>query len=183
MAGPDFGMENQMKKNPLVFWLPVAALLATAAATSSAPDKIGFVDSGAILENTEGFAEARSGFEGEIESRQRELQQLNQRLETAVRQFEDDQARLSPSMRQERVSELRRLQQQLQTKAGEMDEWAAERERELLGPFQRKVQRAIDKLRAERGLAVVLERGAEAGAVLSSDPGLDITAAVIAEVN
>ncbi len=171
-----------MKRNLITLWLPVA-ILATAAATSSAPERIGLVDSSAILERTEGFAEARETFQREIESRQTELQQLNSRLETAVRQFETDQPRLTPTMRQDRMAELRGLQQQLQTKAGELDEWALERERELLGPFHRKVQRAIDKLRAARGLAVVLDRAAEGGTVLSSDPGLDITEAVIAEVN
>ncbi len=163
-------------------WIPAGAAVIALASIAAQPQSsavIAFVNLPEVLEQTPGFAEAQDAFQAEVDAGRRQLQQLEARVDTMIQTFEREQSVLNSASRQRRVDQIREAQRQLQTSAKEYDERAYEREQELLGPVQERVQATIDQIRAERRLAAIVDLSADGNGVLSSDPAHDLTQAVI----
>jgi outer membrane protein len=168
----------------------VAVLVAGVAATVESSDSragqaaasIGIVNTEVILRQTPGFAEAESTFNAEMASYQQEVQRLRAELDSAATALEQQSLVLTPTVRQERMDELRRLQERFQQRSSELSDLAQQRQRELIAPLEDRIQRVIDGLRAERNLAVVFDVAAAANNIVSADPTLDLTQVVVARL-
>ncbi len=158
----------------------VAALPATDSNTAvqQGPD-IAYVSTEIVLRQTPGFAAAESTFNAEMEVYQGEVQTLQQTLDSAVNAFNQQSIVLSPTARQERAEELRGLQQQLEQRTTQLQTQAAQRQQELVGPLEERIQAVIDGLRAERGMSLVFDVSAPGSSIVSADPALDITPIVV----
>jgi outer membrane protein len=166
-------------------WVPLVLLaVAFMGLASRAPDAttIATVNVPEVLEQTPGFVEARDRFQSEMDQRQKEMQQLQEQMQSKIRDFENSQQQMNPGARQARIEEIRSMQQNLQDRAQRLDQDARDREQELLGPFQDRVQYAVEQVRAERNLAVVLDVTMDGSPVVAADPDLDITYAVTQRV-
>jgi Skp family chaperone for outer membrane proteins len=166
-------------------WAPlgaVALMIGLMGARAQTGATIATVNVPEILEQTPGFTDAQARFEQELEDDQQELQNLQRTMEAKVQQFEQEQAQLDPRTRQSRIDDLRATQQRLQSRAQEMEEQAMEREGLLLGPFQDQVQTAIDELRAERNVDLIVDITMEGSGFVSANPELDITYTVIQRI-
>ena len=92
---------------------------------------------------------------------------------------DQQQVVLSPTARQEKQAELQGLQEQIQSRAAELQTRSGERQRELLAPLELRVQAVIDGIRAERNLAVIFDVASQSSPIISADTGLDLTDTVV----
>ena len=118
-----------------------------------------------------------------MESFQAEVEQLQQTFDSAVAAFDQQSPMLSQTARQERMEELRQMQQQAETRSQELTQRAQRRRAELVAPLEDRIQSVIDGLRAERRIALIFDVAAPGNNIISADPTLDLTALVVQRLN
>ena len=97
-------------------------------ATSAAPPaaRIAFVNARAALASMPGYSKAESTYVKEGEAAQSEMRKLQGALDSAVAEFEQQQAMLSASNRATKRKELETKNEALQTRAREIQQRMAE---------------------------------------------------------
>ena len=142
--------------------------------------KIGYINSQDILAQAPGAQEAKNQFDADMVTYRAEVEQLRSDLETLVRQYEQQQALLSPSARQTRETDIRAKQQAYQERVAAIDERAGLRQQELVQPVMDRINTVIEEIRAEGSYALIVD--VSSGAVVAADPLLDLTQEVIARL-
>jgi Skp family chaperone for outer membrane proteins len=141
--------------------------------------KIGFVNAAALLKGMPGYVQAESTWTKEAEAANSEAQKLRAVFDTAVAQYQQSQAMMTPSNRTAKERQLQAQQDTLQGKLQQLSNRVAAKERELLQPLQERLRAIIDGIRAEGNYAVIIDIGSEASAnIISYDKSLDITVRV-----
>jgi outer membrane protein len=172
----------------MVRWLAYPAALflgvpaAPAAAQTQAPTpapRFGWVNSQLIIRQVPGYAEAESTLNSEVAGFRAEVQKLQTQLDSTMRAYEREQIGLSPSNRDAKQQQIRDMQQRLQQRYDELQDQAAQRERELVSPLEERVKGVIEGLRAERNLLFIFDVGAPGNNVIAADRTLDLTAIVV----
>jgi outer membrane protein len=167
----------------LVILVGIAAVPSAVVELQGGGARVGWLSTEAILRQTPGYASAESTFNAEMSSYQREVARLQAQLDSAGALFDQQQAMLSATVRQERVNELRTMQQQAETRGTELQTRAQQRRAELIAPLEDRIQRVIDGLRAERNLSMLFDVAAPGNNIVSADPTLDLTTVVIQRLN
>ncbi len=178
-------MERKMARWGLAALALIAVVGIAAIPTPPEPAQgtpFAYVSSEIVLRQTPGFAQAESTFNAEMAGYRAEVQVLQEDLDSAVNAFQQQSIVLSPTARQEKTDELRGLQQQLEQRTGELQNLAVQRQQELIGPLEDRIQSIIDGLRAERAIAVVFDVSAPGNNIISADPVLDITSVVVSRL-
>src|SRR2546429_2205751 len=139
------------------------------------PLKIAYINSREILQRTPGYTAAESTYTKEVEGFRREVQKLQQQLDSAVQAFDQQSIALSPAAKQAKQKELQALQQRVEQRSNELQDRAAQRERELLAPIQQRVNSVVQGLRAEGNDALIFDADAPAPNIVPADPALDLT--------
>src|SRR5207245_7616741 len=142
------------------------------------PLKIAYINSREILQRTPGYTAAESTYTKEVEGFRREVQKLQQQLDSAVQAFDQQSLALSPTAKQAKQKELQSLQQRVEQRSNELQDRAAQRERELLAPIQQRVNSVVQGLRAEGNYALILDADAPGSNIVAADPALDLTSKV-----
>ncbi len=159
-------------------FVTAALLLALGAPRSvDAQLKVAFINSQNILAETPGAAEAQAQFDQDMQEYRNEVQQMASELEALVQQYEQQQAMLSPSAKQQREADIRTKQEAYQQRLAAIDERAGQRQQELVQPVMDKINQMIEQIRAEGSYALILD--VAAGGVVAADPALDLTQEVI----
>ncbi len=158
-----------------------AALAQGGGAPTSAPPafKIAFINSQEILQRTPGYAVAESTYRRTVDRYRVEMQRLQQQLDSAAQAFDQQSIVLSPAARQTRQNDLKAMQSRMDQRANQLQDSAAQRERELLTPIQARVNSVIQGIRAELNYAYILDADAPGGLIVAADPVLNITAKVL----
>jgi outer membrane protein len=143
----------------------------------SAQLKIGYINSQSILAEAPGAKEAQTKFDADMQTYRQEVQQMQTELETLVKQYETQQAMLSPSAKQQRETDIRTKQTAYQERLAAIDQRAGQRQQELVQPVMDKINQVIEQIRAEGSYALIFD--VSAGGVVAADPGLDLTPEVI----
>lgn len=143
------------------------------------PSAVAYVSTQIILRQTPGFAAAESTFNAEVLSSRNEVERLQRQLDSAVAAFDQQSVVLSPTARQERMTELRQQQQRFEQRSNELQARMQQRQQELMAPLEDRIQRVVDGLRAERNIGIVLDVSSPTSDVVSADPSLDLTQIVI----
>jgi outer membrane protein len=151
-------------------------------ASSQTGSAIGFVNSDVILRQTPGYDTADSTLRANMQAYQGELEALRQQLDSAMTAYDQQQIVLSPTAREEKMGELRQIQERFNSRGQELQTRLAEREQELVAPLQQRIQTVIDGLRAERNMAVIFDVASPANGIVSADPALDLTQVVITRI-
>ena len=180
-----------MQRNVLVCLAVLTAALSASAfaqgggpAPVSAPQtggglRIAVINSQEIMKRTPGYAVAESTYLKELDGFRNELQKLQQKLDSAVQAFDQQQIALSPAARQAKAKELQGMQDRMQQRNNELRDRATQREQELLQPIQARVNTVIQGIRAEMNYALILDADAPNSNVVAVDPALNITAKVL----
>lgn len=143
------------------------------------PLRLAYINSQLILANTPGRAEAESLFTREMAGYRAEVQQLQQRLDSVIAEYNRTSVVLTPAARQQRENDIRNLQQRASTRAQELDQQAQQREAELTAPIMQRVNAVIEGVRAEFNCAMVFDASAQAGALVTAERALDMSALII----
>ncbi|MDH3298787.1 MAG: OmpH family outer membrane protein, partial [Gemmatimonadota bacterium] len=96
--------------------------------------------------------------------------------DSLLRDYQRQEALLSPQAKEQKQSEIRGLQSRLETRRQEMETRAGQRQQELLRPILERVSGIIETIRSERNYAMVFDISTEG--VVAADPSLDITGLV-----
>ncbi|MBI4502845.1 MAG: OmpH family outer membrane protein [Gemmatimonadetes bacterium] len=157
------------------------ALIPAAALAQGAPAgaRIAWVDLQTVLKQSPEYAVAESTFKKEMDGMQKEVEKLQQQFDSTLNEYNKQAVVLSPSAKQSKETQLRNLQQTLQQRASDFQSRAQQREQELIGPIERRVQGIIEGLRAERNLSIIFDVSAQGSNIIAADKSLDLTATVM----
>jgi outer membrane protein len=144
--------------------------------------QIGYLNTTVVLQQTPGFDVVDSTLAAERADFQEEADALQSELDSAMAAFDQQQLVLSPVAREERVTEIRDLNQRVQARLQEMQNHILERQRELVAPLEDRMLTVVNGIRAERGLAVVFDVANPNTTIISADPALDLTSLVISRL-
>lgn len=158
-------------------WASAVLLLSVSPALSQDGPPAGttfvYLNSADIIQSTPGSLEAQRTFEREIADMRTELQTQATVVDSLLRDYQRQEALLSPQAKEQKQGEIRSLQGQLETRRGEMETLAGQRQQDLLRPILERVSGVIEALRDERNYAMVFDISTEG--VVAADPSLDIT--------
>lgn len=163
--------------------LSTLALVPTAAHAQATAGRVAYVAVKAVMQRTPGYAQADSTWTREFEGYQREMTQLQARMDSAAAAFDQQAVMLSASARE---AERKKLQDQaaaLNTRVNELRQRAAERQRELLDPIEERVMAVIEGLRAEGNYAIIFDVSNQYSTVVAADRTLDLTPRAIERLN
>jgi len=139
--------------------------------------KIGYINSQSILAEAPGAKEAQTKFDSDMQQYKTEVTQMQTELEALVKQYEAQQAMLSPSAKQTRETDIRTKQKAYQDRLAAIDQRAGQRQQELVQPVMDKINQVIEQIRAEGSYSLIFD--VSGGGVVAADPGLDLTPEVI----
>ncbi len=166
----------------LIVIVGIGASRAPEGAAQQQGSTVAYVNSDIILRQTPGYDAADSTMRAEMQVYQREIERLRQELDSAVSAFDQQSIVLSPAAREEKMNELRRLQERYNTRAQELQQRAGQREQELVAPLQQRIQAVIDGVRAERNISIVFDVASPTSGVISADPALNLTQLIVTRV-
>ena len=158
--------------------LVAAALLAgTAAGVSAQELKIGYVNSDRVLRDAIPAKAAQAKLEAEFSKREKDLNDLAQRLKAASDRLDKESPTLSETERVRRQRELVDQDRELQRKRREFQEDLSQRKNEELGAVVERTNRVIKQIFETEKYDLILQE-----AVFWS-PKVDITDKVIKALN
>lgn len=163
-----------MKKLAKVLVLLVLALGICYGANAQT-QKIGYVDSQAIIELMPEGAKIQQDLQAYYSELQAELQAMATEYQNKMREYEANQATMSNILRQSKEKEIVDLQGRIQEFQANAENDLAAKQDELSKPMLDKIKAAIDAVVKAKGLAYVFEKTV----ILSiGDGAIDITSDV-----
>jgi outer membrane protein len=193
----DLSREYSMKRVVSAIWTAVVTLLLVAIATpaaaqqrqgaakpaapaaAGAAQKLAFVNTRQVLQQTPGYAAAESTFTREMATYRTEVTKLQTTLDSAAQDFDQQSVVLSPTQRAAKRKELEGQQQKLEARMQELQQKADTRQRELLDPINQRVSTIIEGIRAEGNYAIIFDVSAPGSVIVTADRSLDLTPRVI----
>ncbi|GIV24472.1 MAG: hypothetical protein KatS3mg026_0164 [Bacteroidia bacterium] len=161
-----------------------ALAIAMVAMGVSLAQKVGFVDSQALLDRMPEYKAAEQEIERLTQQWQKEIDDLYARVEQLFQQYREQEPLMSPEMKRRKQDEIEaeeRKARELQRKRfGPNGDLFKQRE-EKMKPVLDKLQQAIQAVAQEKKFAIVLDRSA-GGGVLYGEPAYDLTEAVAAKL-
>jgi Skp family chaperone for outer membrane proteins len=175
---------NPSMERTMARWAPAVlglVLVAGVAGNTSAQQgqSIAVVNLSIVMEQTPGYEEARNTYQQEMEGFQQEVERMRVEYDSIVRAYDQQQVMLSPTAREEKLTEIRQLEQRLTQRGQELQIRAQARERELVAPLEERVRAVVEGLRAERNIAVVFDVSQPTTGIVAADRTLDLTATVV----
>jgi outer membrane protein len=148
-------------------------------APAGQPARVAFVNAGALLKGMPDFSKAESTWTKEAEVADAEVRKLQTVFDSAVAQYQQSQALLTPSTRSTKEKQLGAQQDSLQAKINQIQVKVQQRQGELLAPMQDRLRAIIEGIRAESNYSMIIDVGSQASAnIVAYDKSLDITVRV-----
>ena len=162
----------------LVLTLAVPALLSA----QQGGQKIGFINSRAVLLATPGYAQAESTYNRELADFRSEVERLQSSLDSMAADFEQKSVMLSATAKTAKRKDIDDRRVKLEQRAQELRDKAAQREQALIAPIHGRVNEAIEGIRADGGYALIFDVSANDGLIVTADKSLDLTQKVIDKI-
>ena len=166
-------------------WVPAALVIivvvGVAATARQSGQGVGIVNLQIIMTQTPGYQEALVTFEAEFKAAQDDLEAMLQQRDSLLAEYERASIVLTPTGRQEKQTEIQRLEARLEQRAQDLQNRQAERQRELVSPLEQRVQAVIEGIRAERNLGIIFDVATMQG-IAAVDPQLDLTPIVVSRL-
>ncbi len=157
-----------------------AAAQQPAGGTAQPGMRIGFVRAGEVLRQMPGYAKAESTYTRELRAAEGEAQKIRAPLDSALAQFQQAAAMMTPTNRTARQRQLEAQRDSVESRLQALQERVGARERELLAPMQQRLAAVIEGIRAENNLWMIIDLGNRASEnIVSYDKSLDITDRVL----
>lgn len=146
--------------------------------------KVGFVDSQALLERMPEYKAAEQEIERLTQQWQKEIDDIYARVERLFQQYREQEPMMSPEMKRRKQEEIeteeRRARELQRKRFGPNGDLFKQRE-EKMKPILDKLQQAIQAVAQEKKFAIVIDRSA-GGVVLYGESAYDLTEAVAAKL-
>ena len=166
---------------------PATGAPATAAPQTNVavPDsKMAMIYSEAFLDPKNGiarFSALLTTLNKEFEPRQRELDQINQKVAGLTKEISDTQNVADPKTIQQKQESLEQFKRDYQRKGEDAQAAYAKRRQEIFGPLQEDIGKALEAFAKARGITVIVD-GSQVPVLYAID-SIDITRAFIADFN
>jgi outer membrane protein len=146
--------------------------------------KFGYFDSGFVLSKMPEYAKAQGEVDQLLAAWQREIEELQGKVDALYRTFQAEQVLLTEEMKQERLIEIKKKETELkdyQKKVFGFGGLYFLKKQELIKPLQDKLFDAVGKVAKTNRLAIVFDKSAEL-VMIYTDPRHDYTDFVLEEL-
>lgn len=164
----------------LAMWLATA--FGCAGAGPKIDGKIGLVDPGRVLNDSNAGKKAKESLTAFSKNRQALIEIEEKELRRMEEDFVKQASVLSPAAKNEREQVFRRRMAEYQQKAAELNREVQEKQKDVLEAFRDKVEAVVAKVAKRNGLQVVIDKGKGGPAIFGAEE-LDLTNQVIEEFN
>jgi outer membrane protein len=163
--------------------LAAACLIVTGsiAQAQSAPVKIGYVNSEALMAAAPGRAAAEAAYEKEVQAFQKQQAVWGDSLRKQIEAYQKVEPTLTAAKKTSEQERLQKLNQDLSNLNTLGEQKIRMRENEVLAPLMEIVRAAIDEIRAEGGYAMIFDGGGNSP-IVAADKNLDLTDKVVARL-
>ncbi len=145
--------------------------------------KFGYTDAQLVVAQMSEYRETLQQLQALAESSQLEYQQLIQKYQEKLTDYQKKQALLSDAARATREQELTNMEREIQQFLATKEQELEQKEAELMNPLLERVQNAINEVAAEQSLDLVINaQAAGAPVLLYADESMDITETVMARL-
>lgn len=169
-----------MKK--IILFSVFLALLATSITAQSLNVKIGYVDSGTILNQYPPAVKAQSDLDALIQKWNKKLDSMTVNLQESYQAYQQQAETMTDDARAAKEQEIVMMQQQVeqfrQQKFNQQNGEIYLKQEEFLGPIKERVFDAIDKVAKEEGMNFVFDKAGDV-VLLYADTEFDITFKVL----
>lgn len=153
-------------------------LMAFAGSASAAETKIGYVDVQKAIQATSAGKKAKENLDGEFAKRKKDLDKKKADIEKMNQDLEKKKAVLSEEVMGKKQMEIQEEMMKFQKVVAENQMELQKKEKELIEPIIDKMRKTIEKVAAEKGYSLILDK--QAPAILYHAKDADVTDAVIA---
>jgi outer membrane protein len=146
--------------------------------------KFGYIDSDFILNKMPDYAKAQNEIEQLSSAWQREIEEMQKKVEGLYSTYQAEQVLLTEAMKQERLDEIKKKESELkeyQKKVFGFGGLFFLKKQELIKPLQDKVFDAAGKVAKTKGLAIIFDKAGEL-VMIYTDPRHDYTDFVLEEL-
>ncbi len=146
--------------------------------------KFGYFDSGFVLSKMPEYAKAQGEIEQLSAAWQREIEEMQVKVDALYRTFQAEQVLLTEEMKQDRLNEIKKKEVELkeyQKKVFGFGGLFFLKKQELIKPLQDKLFDAVGKVAKTNRLAIVFDKSAEL-VMIYTDPRHDYTDFVLEEL-
>jgi outer membrane protein len=158
------------------------AFTGAAAAQSTAPARIAYVNPQALFQNAPGRVQAESTFRKETETFRSELAKMSDALTQMVSDYQKSESKLTAADKERRQRAIAAKEDSLRGRQQQLEQQAAERQNELMAPIMESVRKVLEDIRMEDGYAMILSSEPGSSPILAADKNLDITERVVARL-
>jgi len=160
-------------------------------ATSAPQTNVAVPDSKMAMIYSEAFLDPKNGIarfntllttlNREFEPRQRDLDQLNQKVQSLTKEIADTQNVADPKTIQQKQEQLEGMKRDYTRKGEDAQAAYTKRRQEIFGPLQEDIGKALEVFAKARGITVIVD-GSQVPMLYAAD-SIDITRAFIADFN
>jgi outer membrane protein len=148
-----------------------------AATPAAAPFKLAYINSAVILEGAPGAKEASDAVNQYMQTAEAEVQRMGEEIQTLMANYERQQIALSPQAKTQRENEINQKRQAYQARVEQLEQQAAQRQKDIIQPVMDKITAVIEQIRTEGSYAMIFD--VAAGSLISADKTLDLTEEVL----
>jgi outer membrane protein len=153
-----------------------------AGAQSSAPAKIGYVNTQLLMEAAPGRVAAESLLKKEGDSYQAILQKMQDSLQAMYTKYQKDEPTLSAAAKKKAQDAMQGLETEIQGKNLQLQQQFQARQNEVMAPIQDVVRKVLEDIRVEDGFAMILDKTPGQTPIIVADKNLDITDRVVSRL-
>ncbi len=157
-------------------------ILPAAVAAQGATPKFAYVDTRELLDKAPGRADADAQWKKEAQGMQEQVQRMQDSLQTMISAYQKVQATLTQAVRDQREKGIGDKEQEYQTRTQALDLQAQQRQAQLLQPIIDQIKVALEDVRKEEGLTMILDVGSQGNPIVAVDKNLNITDKVLVKL-
>lgn len=161
--------------------IPLLLLPALAAAQGTAV-KVAYVDTRELLDKAPGRTDADAQWKKEAQALQDQVTRMQDSLQGMIAAYQKAEAGLSPAARETRQRTIGEREQEYQTRTQALDLQAQQRQAQLLQPIIEQIKVALEDVRKEEGLTLILDVGSQGNPIVAIDKNLNITDKVLVKI-
>lgn len=163
--------------------VPFLTLLVPSMATAQGSAvKVAYVDTRELLDKAPGRVEADAQWKKEAQAMQDQVQRMQDSLQGMITAYQKAEATLAPAARETRQKSIGDKEQEYQTRTQALDLQAQQRQAQLLQPIIEQIKVALEDIRKDEGLTMILDVGGQSNPIVAIDKNLNITDKVLVKL-
>jgi outer membrane protein len=161
--------------------VPLLIVPAVAAAQGAAV-KVAYVDTRELLDKAPGRTDADAQWKKEAQGLQDQVTRMQDSLQAMITAYQKAEPTLTAPQRETRQKSIGDKEQEYQTRTQALDLQAQQRQAQLLQPIIEQIKVALEDIRKDEGLTMILDVGSQGNPIVAIDKNLNITDKVLVKL-